>query len=89
MRLFHEDHTLLFGLQITHNKRQEFNLILQIRKRGWGSGVGEERGRGFLPVTQGLLLGRECQQLMSCKKSICPNTTHSCSVHRVQSSGWK
>lgn len=29
--------------------------------------MGEGRGRGFLPVTQGLHLAGERQQLMSCK----------------------
>lgn len=43
MSVIYEDHTLVFGLTITHNKSHEFNLILQIRKRGWGEW---SQGRG-------------------------------------------
>lgn len=51
--------------------------------------MGEERGRGFLPVTCGTsIFGRRMSAAHVLQKSICPNTTHSCSVHRVQSSGW-
>lgn len=57
--LFHEDHTLLFGLTITHNKRQEFNLILQIRKRGWGEWSGGRERQGISSSNSGTSIGQE------------------------------
>ena len=61
--LFHVDHTLQFGLTITHNKGQEFDLILQIRQP-W---PGERRGLSSSNSENHRCWAEEYQQLMSCK----------------------
>ena len=61
--LFHEDHTLQFGLTITHNKGQEFDLILQIRQP-WS---GERLGLSSSNSENHCCWAEEYQQLMSYK----------------------
>ena len=79
--LFHEDHTLQFGLTITHNKGQKFDLILQIRQPQSGRG-----GAFFKQLRKPQLLGRRISAAHVLQTSICPNTTLSRSLPSAQGS---
>ena len=59
MSVIYEDHTLVFGLIITHNKSQEFNLILQIRKRGWGEWSRGRERQGISSSNSGTSIWQE------------------------------
>ena len=49
----------MFGLIITHNKSQEFNLILQIRKRGWGEWSRGRERQGISSSNSGTSIWQE------------------------------
>ena len=59
MSVIYEDHTLLFGLTITHNKNHEFNLILQTRKRGWGEWSRGRERQGISSSNSGTSIWQE------------------------------